>query len=98
MIELPDLRLMLMTPPKTKQILPPLFRVAVFETVLALANAHPGSREPCFDGVQISRLPKTEVDGIIGDIITVMEVDQIVSPDITLLGRIVKIGAFHLCR
>ena len=38
------------------------------------------------------RLPEAEGHGIVGLIITVMEIDQIMSPDVTLLSRIVQIG------
>ena len=86
MIELSDIWLMLMTPPKTKQILPPLFRIVIFEDQLALTHAHPSGREPGFDALQVGRLPQAEINGIIGVIITVMEIDQIVCPDIALLG------------
>ena len=66
---------MRMAPPKTEHIVPPLFRIVVFENQLAWTNSDPGGDEPGFDGFQIGRLPKAEVERIIGLIITVMEID-----------------------
>ena len=44
------------------------------------------------DSVEIGGLPESEINRVIGEIVTIMQVDQIVCPDITLLGGIVKIG------
>ena len=85
---------MLMTAPQTKQIIAPLFGLGGFEAILALADGHPGGPEAGFDGVQVGRLPETAVDGIIGELIAIMEIDQIVRPDITILRVVVKIRNF----
>jgi hypothetical protein len=83
---------MLMTPPKPKKILSPLFGITVFKLIFARADADTSCSKPSFDHVEISWLPKTTVNGVVSEIIAIVEIDQIVSPDITFLSRIVKVG------
>jgi len=89
-----DSGLLLMTLPQTKQRMAPLCGLGGFETILALADGHPGGPEAGFYDVQVGRLPEPAVDGVIGELITIMEIDQIVRPHITILRVVVKISNF----
>jgi len=86
-----DSGLMVMTAPQTTQIIAPRFGLGGFEAIRALAEGHPGGPEAGFSGVQVRRLPETAVDGIIGERITIREMDQIVRPHITIWRVVVKI-------
>ena len=94
LIERLDRGLMLMASPQNKEIMTPLFGLGGFETILALADGHPGGPEAGFYEVQVGRLPEPAVDRIISAIITIMEIDQMVSPHITILRGVVKISNF----
>ena len=59
-----------------------------------MADGHPGGPEAGFYDVQVGRLPEPAVDGVIGELITIMEIDQIVRPHITILRVVVKISNF----
>ena len=87
-----DVWRMLMTPPKTTSRVPPGCRSVVCEAQLAWTNGPPSGHEPGSAGCQIGRLPKAEVDGIRGEVITGMARDQMVCPDITLVGCILERG------
>ncbi len=72
----------------------PLCGLGGFETILALADGHPGGPEAgCYD-VQVGRLPEPAVDGGIGESIPIMEIDQSVRPHRTSLRVVVKRSTF----
>ena len=83
---------MLVASPKSQEVLSPLLGRARFEIILAWADADTRCEQPGFDSVEIGGLPESEINRVIGEIVTIMQVDQIVCPDITLLGGIVKVG------
>jgi hypothetical protein len=93
-IERVDSGLRLMTSPQTKQIIAPLFGLGGFEAILALAEGHPGGSEAGFSGVQVGRLPEPAVDGLIGELITIMAMDQMVRPHRTIWRVVVKRSTF----
>jgi hypothetical protein len=57
-----------------------------------LADRHPRRCEPSRQGVDLDGLPSPEIHGIVGVIITVMEIDPMMGPDITPLGLIIQLG------
>jgi hypothetical protein len=91
-IELVDFWLVLMLPPKPQQIWSPLFWLTVFEAILAVAYGHPSGGEAGCSRLQVGGLPEAEGHGIVGLIITGMAMDQMMRPDVTLVGSIVQRG------
>jgi hypothetical protein len=91
-IEWLDCWLLLMTPPYPQQVRAPLRRIAGVQRILALSKWHTRPFEPGFQLIAFYRLPSPEVHGRVGLIITVMEIDQMVGPDITSLRVIIHIG------
>lgn len=83
---------MLMTPPQVQEVMAPLSGITVLEGILARADRPTRGFEPGLQGVDLDGLPSSEVHRIVGLVITVMQIDQIMGPDITPLAMIIQIS------
>ena len=78
-----------MSAPDAKQVLAPFGRGRGLQGLFALLEFDPGLLKPLFNLVQLGWLPELKQHRIVGEVIAVVERDQIVRPDITL-GNVVK--------
>jgi len=92
LIDLLHFRVLLMTRPHPHQIGPPFHRVGLLEGILTGSQVDPGRLQARFQGLGLRRFPQLEGQGIVGGVITIMEVDQVVGPHLRLTHRIEQFG------
>jgi tetrahydromethanopterin S-methyltransferase subunit D len=73
------------------------FGVSVFEAILAVAEGDSGGTAVGFHRIQLDRFPQAAINRRIGEIITVMEIDQMVRSHRTLLCGVVERAIFSKC-
>jgi hypothetical protein len=65
-----------------------------FEAILAVAEGDSGGMAVGFYWVQLDRFPQAAINRRVGELITVMEIDQMVRPHRTLLRGVIERGDF----